>query len=242
MSDWLEITGRADAPDAVAGAQAGPIERSFFRHDGRIVHKWHHYLPVYDRFLAPYGDRAMPVRLLEIGVSSGGSIELWRNYFGPSAIIAGIDTNASCAAFDGQAGMIRIGSQDDAAFLHRVVAEMGGVDIVIDDGSHMAAHQCASFEILYPLLDNGGLYIVEDLHTSYWAEFEGGYGLPGTFISHCKSLIDDMHHWYHDQGELNAASRSSVAAMHIYDSMVILEKAAVQRPLQSKRGAPAPQR
>lgn len=236
MAEWRDIVAACVDQQAVAGPEAGDIERAFFGHKGRIVDKWHHYLPAYDRYFAAFRAARAPVRLLEIGVFLGGSIELWRSYFGPSARIFGVDVDPNCAQFDGESGSIRIGSQDDAAFLTRVVGEMGGLDIVIDDGSHRAAHQRASFDVLYPLLADGGLYVVEDLHTSYWDEFEGGYDSPGSFISRIKTLIDDMHHWYHDRGQVEPAGRDSVAALHIHDSMVVIEKRPVSNPLHSKRG------
>ena len=109
--------------------------------------------------------------MLEIGVFMGGSLALWRKFLGPDAVIFGIDINPSCIAFDGQFACVRIGSQDDPQFLRSIVAEMGGIDVVLDDGSHIASHQRASFDLLFPLLSDGGHYIVEDMHTAYWRSF-----------------------------------------------------------------------
>ncbi len=83
---YFETNNDAPMPDG-----AGPIERAFYGHDGRTVHKWHHYLPLYDRYLGSYRQLGRPVRILEIGVSEGGSLELWRGYFGAGAVIFGID-------------------------------------------------------------------------------------------------------------------------------------------------------
>ncbi len=63
---------------------------------------------------------------------------------------------------------VRIGSQDDPAFLRSVIDEMGSPDIILDDGSHVSDHQKISFETLWPLLKVGGLYVIEDLHTAYF--------------------------------------------------------------------------
>ena len=122
---------------------------------------------------------------------------VWRKYFGPDALIFGIDIDQRCAVFDGHAGAVRIGSQDDPKFLNSIVKEMGGLDVVIDDGSHKAKHQLASFELLFPLLADGGIYICEDLHASYWPDYRGGYRRKGTFIEFSKQLIDDMHVDFH---------------------------------------------
>jgi hypothetical protein len=211
------------------------VEELFWEHQGPIVNKWHHYLPVYDRYFAPW--RGRPVRMLEIGVSLGGSLDLWRRFFGPEAVIYGIDINPDCAKFDGRSGQVRIGSQADPAFLKSVVAEMGGIDIVLDDGSHQSAHMRASLEVLYPLLAKGGLYAVEDLHACYWRSFGGGYRKSQSFIEDVKGMVDDIHHWYHDHGERNKATAGYLRGIHLYDSMVILEKAAIIPPRHSQRGS-----
>jgi hypothetical protein len=210
------------------------MEALFWSNEGPIVHKWHHYLPIYDRYLAPW--RGRPVRMLEIGVSRGGSMGMWRKFLGPRAVLFGIDIDPDCARFDGQVASIRIGSQTDAGFLRDVVAEMGGVDIVLDDGSHVSAHMRASLDVLYPLLSDGGLYMVEDLHACYWRTYGGGYQRQGSFIEDVKSLIDDLHHWYHGRGQTIAAASGHLGAIHVYDSVVVLEKIAVMPPRHSQRG------
>lgn len=176
----------------------------FYGYDGdHLINKWNHFLPIYSRLFAPYRNGmpdGRPLRFLEIGVYEGGSLDLWRRFFGDSAILYGIDVDPRCAVFDGRAAQVRIGSQADPAFLRSVVAEMGGVDIVLDDGSHVASHQRVSFETLFPLMAEDGLYVAEDLHTSYWRDYEGGYRRKGTFLEMTKAFIDDMHAWYHHRG------------------------------------------
>jgi len=209
----------------------------FLEHAGQPVTKWLHYLGVYDRYFSRY--RGKPVRLLEIGVMHGGSLELWRKYLGPQAKIFGVDIDPKITSLPDVT--IRIGSQTDAAFLRSVTAEMGGLDIVIDDGSHVASHQRASFEILFPLLSNGGLYIVEDLHTAYWpGEWEGGYRRRGTFIEEIKSLIDDIHFWHHQKQQRFQGTHLNVAAVHVYESMVVVEKDEVAKPRYTTRGTADP--
>lgn len=210
------------------------VERLFWSNKGPVVHKWHHYLPIYDRYLAPW--KGKPVRMLEIGVSKGGSLRLWRRLLGPDAMLFGIDIDPACAQFDGQAAKVRIGSQDDPGFLRRVVDEMGGLDVVIDDGSHVSAHIRRSLDVLFPLLSDGGLYIAEDLHACYWRDYGGGYRRPGSFLETVKTMIDDMHHWYHSQGQKVEATRGHLAAIHVYDSLVVLEKRKLDPPRHSRVG------
>jgi hypothetical protein len=166
---------------------------------------------------------------------SKGSLELWREYFGASATIFGIDIDPRCAALVDPPNQVRIGSQADTAFLKKVVSEMGGVDIVLDDGSHIAQHQRASFETLFPLLNDGGLYVIEDLHTAYWpGRFQGGFRRRGTAIEYLKLMIDDLHHWYHGRRSPNKAGEC-IKAIHFYDSIAVIEKRQPQPPLRTTR-------
>lgn len=216
-----------------ARSRAG-FEGIFWSNEGPIVHKWHHYLPIYERYFSPY--KNLKPRFLEIGVSKGGSLSLWRKYFGPDAIIFGIDIDPSCAALDGKCGQVRIGSQDDPEFLVNVVKEMGGVDIVLDDGSHFSKHIRASLNILFPLLEDGGVYMIEDLHATYWRTHEGGYQEPDSFIGDIRQMYDDMHHWYHGEGQKIEATANKLSALHLYDSIAVLEKSMVQQPRHSRVG------
>lgn len=214
--------------DRLSAAAGNGLGELFYAHRGRIVHKWIHYLDIYDRHFAAY--RNSPVKMLEIGVFRGGSLELWRDYFGPEATIFGIDVDPRCSAYATPPNQVRIGSQDDAVFLRSVVDEMGAPDIVLDDGSHIGRHQRASFDTLFPLLKEGGLYVIEDLHSAYWPGFwEGGYRRKGTMIEVIKVMIDDMHAWYHTKAQTTPA-RDSVGAIHVYDSIVVIEKRKVERP------------
>lgn len=160
-------------------------------------HKWHHYFPLYERQLGHLvGTNA---RLLEIGVAEGGSLAMWRQYFGPQATVVGIDINAACAVFEDCATrtFVRIGSQSDAVFLRRVVADLGPFDAIIDDGSHNVADIVASFGTLF--LDGlapGGRYLIEDAHATYWPKHRDA---PWSLSDFCRDLIDLRHaaYWGH---------------------------------------------
>ena len=200
--------------------------------DGLSISKWHHYIPIYDRYFSKY--RGKRVRFLEIGVAKGGSLALWRRYFGPEAIIYGIDIKPSCEKYNGMHGEVRIGSQDDAQFLRSVVEEMGGVDVILDDGSHQMKHIAKTLKILLKEVDDGGVYMIEDLHTSYWNQFGGGFARKANFFNIVRVLIDDIHHWYHAKGlQIPEVSRHC-QALHIYDSIVVIEKGRLIKPVHSR--------
>lgn len=199
---------------------------------GNVVHKWHHYIPIYDHYFDRF--RGREVKFLEIGVSKGGSLQVWREYFGSEAVIYGIDIDPECKKYDGIAGQVRIGSQTDVEFLNAVIEEMGGVDIILDDGSHQMRHIKTTLTHMFPKVSDGGLYMIEDLHTAYWRLFGGGFRSRSNFFRFLSYLIEDMHHWYL-QNPLNHASISKFCSgIHIHDSIVVLEKGNQFRPTHSR--------
>ena len=225
------------AKEPAAGPYGGDIERAFYQHEGGSYSKWGHYLEIYETFLSPLKSRKT-LRLLEIGVSHGGSLQLWRKYLGSEARIAGLDIDPRTEFNDGDTRVF-VGSQDDPRTLGRALEWLGGIDVVIDDGSHIVRHQMASFDYLFPRLSDGGIYVCEDLHTNYWSEFGGGYRKRNTFIERMKRAVDDIHEWHHRFGGKDATLARQVFGIHFYDSVVVLEKRSIQRPFHTKVGAPA---
>lgn len=167
------------------------------------INKIAHYLPVYESVFQSFGPR--PVRMLEIGVSFGGSLELWHNCFHPDSTIVGIDYNPNCFTLDDPTRRIyvRIGEQQDTEFLERIVEDFGPFDIILDDGSHIPSYTLQSFQYLFLNgLAEGGAYLVEDLHTCYADDcrepfpFEEANDGSPQFVEVVKLLIDTMHAHY----------------------------------------------
>ncbi len=129
------------------------------------------------------------VTMLEIGVLAGGSLEIWQEFLGPAATIVGADIGP-LAKKNAPDFTVHIGDQADPEFLREMVAASGPFDIVVDDGGHTFEQQTTSFEVLYPLLNDGGVYIVEDICTSYWDEFGGGVGASGSFVEFAKAKTE----------------------------------------------------
>jgi hypothetical protein len=213
----------------------GDLLTLFAANSGPLVHKWHHYIPIYDRYLSRF--RGTAFRFLEIGVSKGGSLQLWRQYFGSDAVIFGIDIDPKCGRLDGKDAQVRIGSQDDPAFLRSVVQEMGGLDAVLDDGSHHMEHVRTSLTTLFPLLTSGGTYMIEDLHTAYWPYYGGGLASKRNFFAEVQPMIDDMHRWYHDAPVGSPGLGDVVTGIHVHDSIVVLDKGHVFAPVHSRIGS-----
>ena len=136
--------------------------------DGRCC-KWDHYLDIYERYINQFIDK--PSKYLEIGVQQGGSLNLIKKYLGDQCETVGIDVDPSCLASGREGHKIFIGNQEDPLFLLDVVNQAGPFDIIVDDGGHTAGQQIASFITLWPHLKDGGVYIVEDLHSSFSREY-----------------------------------------------------------------------
>lgn len=147
------------------------FEWHFNRHNGRRIDKWRHYFEIYDRHFDRYRNQA--IRVLEIGIDHGGSLQLWKKYFGPWAQIVGLDIDPRCAEYVEDQVQVHIGNQSDVGLLR----SLGEFDIVIDDGSHRVQDQSASFEVLWPKTKS--VYLIEDCHAGYPALVgqEGDNGL-----------------------------------------------------------------
>src|SRR5690242_1748523 len=170
------------------------LKEIFESHSGRLIHKWDHYFEVYERYFAAY--RGKPVNILEIGISHGGSLQMWRKYFGEQANIFAVDINPECKKFEEEKTKIFIGSQEDPVFLTQLKNDIPPVDILLDDGGHTMNQQVVTFQYLFDSVKDGGIYMVEDTHTSYWYAFHGGYKKKNSFIEFSKDLVDQMHAWH----------------------------------------------
>lgn len=209
----------------------------FDENPGRLILKWGHYFGVYERHFAAY--RNKPVRLLEYGVFHGGSLQMWRHFFGPQAEIIGVDIDPRCADLAEPGIAIELGDQADPALHARLREKYGSFDIVIDDGGHQMHQQIVTFREMYPAVKPGGVYLVEDLHTSYLADWGGGYRRPDTFIEFSKNFIDQLYAWYPSTPEHRADLLTATAyGLHFYDSMLVIEKRDLPRPTQLGSGRP----
>lgn len=205
----------------------------FLSHNDKSIFKWEHYFPAYEENFSSYRNKDFV--FLEIGVAAGGSLQMWRKYFGPLATIVGIDINPECKEHEEPGINIRIGDQSDHNFLKSIIDEFGIPQIVLDDGSHHVSHINSSFDFLYPLLPANSIYMVEDLHTAYWEECGGGAFNQATFINRTKNFIDQLNA-DHSRGAItpNNFTRDTYS-IHIYDSIISLRKGTIKikKPIYS---------
>lgn len=211
------------------------LEQYFRNNQNRLIHKWQHYFDIYERYFAKY--RGQEVVILEIGVFHGGSLQMWKHYFGDKAKIYGIDIDPKCKDLEEENIQIFIGSQADRAFLQKVKAQIPDIDILIDDGGHTMQQQIVSFEELYAKVKPNGIYLCEDTMTSYWLEYGGGLQRRGTFIEYSKNFVDSIHAWHSTQaGFKKDQLTESLASVAFYDGVVVLEKKLREKPQSLQSG------
>lgn len=212
------------------------LQRYFERNPGRMIHKWTHYFEIYDRHFARY--RGRPLTLVEIGVQNGGSLEMWRDYFGPAASIVGVDIDPLCRQFESPGTRVVVGDQADPAFLESLARELGPIDVLVDDGGHSMRQQRTTFDVLFPRVAPDGIYLCEDLHTSYWPEYGGGVREPRSFVEFAKGLVDALNAYHSRDPAALAVSdfTRSAHAIHFYDGVLVVEKRPHPRPEDRRTG------
>ena len=195
--------------------------------------KWgsHFYTQHYQAHFARL--RARRLNVLEIGVgghadprAGGASLRMWKAFF-PNSVIHAIDIHDKSALQEDRIRIYR-GSQFDREFLREAFARIGSLDVVIDDGSHVNEHVIATFETLFPLLNEDGVYAVEDTQTSYWPSFGGDsvhLGNPRTIMSYFKNLADCINHAEIPRHayEPSVLDRT-VVGLHFYHNLVFVDK------------------
>lgn len=141
-------------------------------HEGRGIYKGRHYFDIYVQHLARFVGREVTV--VEVGVYSGGSLEMWKRYFGEAATIHGVDIQEACRVYEGDGVHVHIGDQGDRAFWKRFKEDVPFIDVLIDDGGHHPDEMRVTFEELFPIMRPGGVYICEDIVSNAFLAYIGG--------------------------------------------------------------------
>jgi demethylmacrocin O-methyltransferase len=191
----------------------------------------HFYTKHYETHFRPYRSRKMNV--LEIGVGGyddpklgGNSLRMWKNYF-TSATIFSLDIHDKSLLQENRIKIFK-GSQVDFNFLDTVVNNAGSFDIIIDDGSHLNEHVIETFKHMFPKLNDGGIYVVEDTQTSYWPDFGGesqDLKNPDTMMNFFKNLVDSLNHKeFLLEGYSPSYYDKKITSMHFYHNMIFIYK------------------
>lgn len=188
----------------------------------------HDYAQIYDKYFTPL--REQPLTLLELGIGGyhfpergGQSLRMWHEYF-PKAKIAGLDIHPKK-----DLGLDRVeifeGSQDDDERLYEIIEKIGVPNIIIDDASHINPLTIESFEILFPVLATGGIYVIEDIETSWGEGWCSGCGDHSNYtfpsaVNMARRLINDVNVPY----VTGYARRYDVTSIHFYKNIIFFFK------------------
>ena len=179
--------------------------------------KWQKYFDVYDAIFKKF--RKKKIIFVEVGVLNGGSLEMWKKYFHPKSRIIGIDLNPKCKKFQKKGIEIFIGDQSDENFWKKFYKKVGKIDILLDDGGHTNKQQIITTVKSISNMNDGGVLIVEDTHTSYMKNF----GNPNkySFINFTKKLVDDINYKFKGLGNFKFSLNDYIYSIQYFESFVV---------------------
>ena len=178
--------------------------------------KWKKYFYIYEKLFSQY--KGKKITFVEIGILDGGSLELWKKYFGNNSRIIGIDNNPNCKKFENKNCEIYIGSQSDKNFWKNFYNKIGKVDIVLDDGGHTNDQQIISLINSVENINDGGLHIVEDVHSSYQKHYGNPYKY--SFINFSKKTIDDINSTFPNIKNFDFKLNKLIYSIEFFESIV----------------------
>jgi cephalosporin hydroxylase len=200
----------------IVSSLTNPLWHYFQNHkEGFGIWKWEHYFDIYHRHFARFVGQK--VNVLEIGIYSGGSLEMYRSYFGEKSHIYGVDIHESCKAYENDHISVFIGDQADRSFWRTFKKSVQGIDILIDDGGHTPVQQQITLEEMLPYLSPGGVYVCEDVHGSY-----------NDFSTFAAGLINELNAVNIVSRSLHESTvsqfQSSINSIHFYPYLIVIEK------------------
>jgi SAM-dependent methyltransferase len=174
---------------------------------GSGIWKWNHYFDVYHRHFQKFIGKKSSI--LEVGVFSGGSLGMWKNYFGPECQVYGMDIEPACKVYEKIGAKIFIGDQESRAAWSAIKKELPELDMLIDDGGHTVEQMMVTCEEMLPFLRPGGVFICEDIHGNY-----------NKFAAFAGSLVQELNL----VEKPCPAFQSAVYSVHFYPFQVVFEK------------------
>lgn len=211
-------------------------KETFLEHRDNASDKWENYLDLYQPYLEQYVGKNASI--LEIGVQNGGHLQILRKYL-DNANIYGIDiTDDVCKLDLGNGIKTFCFDATKKELINQNLKELT-FDIVIEDASHISQDVITTFELMFSRVKPGGLYIIEDLHTSYWKEYNGGYKVSHSQVEYLKAKIDLLNAYHvkkddtydlNDKDFYNKLSENDkelfkwINSITFYDSAAIIKK------------------
>lgn len=195
--------------------------------EGNGIWKWEHYFDIYHKHFNKFINKE--VKVLEIGIYSGGSLGMWKSYFGDKCKIYGVDIEEACKIYENDHTKVLIGDQEDRNFWKTLFKEIGPIDIIIDDGGHTTEQQRITLEETLSEINPGGIYLCEDVHRE-----------NNRFAEYTKSFVDELNKIKVNSNKNNLTSgvtnfQSSIKSICYYPYVTVIEK--YEAPI-SKLSAP----
>ncbi len=216
-AQWPQLPSSSEpASRGNDGSLPSPLLEYFDAHqDGKGIFKWRHYFEIYHRHFAKFVGRE--VHILEIGIFSGGSLEMWKAYFGPNCHVYGVDLEPACRSYEGDGVKIFIGDQADRKFWKSFREQVPVLDILIDDGGHAPDQQIITLEEMLPHLRPGGVYLCEDVQRTHHH-----------FTAFVAGLADNLNAWGGDPSFSKPGKtlmfQRQVNSIHQYPFVTVIEK------------------
>ena len=165
--------------------------KKFFKSSPKYSIKWSNYFDIYQNLFKKFVNKK--IILVEVGVGDGGSLFMWRNFFGKKAKIIGIELNPEAKKLEKYGFKIFIGDQSNPNFWKNFYNKVGKIDILIDDGGHTNLQQVTTVMESLKNIRKGGMIVVEDTHTSFM--YEKGFKNPSkfSFINFASEIIEIIH-------------------------------------------------
>ena len=208
--------------------------KELFLKSGDYSTKWEKYFEVYDHIFGKFKNKK--ITFVEVGILNGGSLQIWKNYFHPDSRIIGIDLNPACKKFEKNGIEIFIGDQSDENFWESFFKKVGKIDVILDDGGHTNNQQIITTLKSIPNINDDGILMIEDTHTSYMRKFSNPNKY--SFINFTKKIIDDVNFKHPYLEQFKFSLNNYIYSIQYFESIVVFfvntKKTSTNRKINNK--------
>jgi len=191
------------------------------------------YFPIYERLFGELKqNKSSEIKILEIGVSTGGFTEALSTYFGEKSLIVGLEFNPIIKDLKFPDNVrIHTGNAEEREVYNNLNAIYGQFDMIIDDGGHTNLQQLSALYYGFEILCPGGILIIEDTQCSYLRQF--GNPSSQSIISVCKDLVDRINFRSTQLTGLGSKLQLPIESIELGCGVVVFRKAATVGSLES---------